>query len=82
MEANEGANLLLKKKYNLHASPAVKAAANRTLGRTGEKMPQDPLARIQNYLDRLDKIITTSPLEGNPRFDRKARNLDRLESSV
>jgi len=35
----------------------VKAAAKRTLGRTGEKVPQKPASQIQNYLDRFKEII-------------------------
>lgn len=46
----------LKEKYNLHASPEVEKAAKRTQKRTGEKVPQDPEARIQNYLNRLERL--------------------------
>lgn len=49
-------NQLLKNKYNLHKSPEVEAAAQRTRERTGEKVPQDSLLRIQNYLDRFHEI--------------------------
>lgn len=47
----------LKEKYNLHTSPEVEKAAKRTEKRTGEKVPQDPASRIQNYLDRLERLI-------------------------
>ena len=47
----------LKNKYNLHNSPEVESAANRTEARTGEELPQDPEDRIQNYLDRFTEII-------------------------
>jgi len=47
----------LKNKYNLHTAPEVDAAAKRAEKRTGEKVSQDPQARIQNYLDRLEKLI-------------------------
>jgi hypothetical protein len=56
MENQEASNLLLKKKYNLHNSPEVKEAAKRTQIHTGEKIPQDPLANIQNYLSRFGEI--------------------------
>lgn len=57
MEVSEAANQLLKKKYDLHKSPEVENAANRTRAHTGEKVPQDPLSRIQNYLNRFHEII-------------------------
>jgi hypothetical protein len=47
----------LKKKYNLHNTPEVKAASARTQKRTGEKVPQKPDAQIQNYLDRFKEIL-------------------------
>ena len=46
----------LKKKYDLHNAPEVKQQAERTEARSGEKVPQDPSARIQNYLDRFKEI--------------------------
>ena len=56
----------LKEKYNLHKSPEVERAAERTkqrsrirnasAGQAGEKVPQSPDARIQNYLDRLERL--------------------------
>lgn len=56
MENTDATNQLLKGKYDLHKSPEVNAAAKRTLGRTGEKVPQHPLSRIQNYLSRFGEI--------------------------
>ncbi|MES3031778.1 MAG: hypothetical protein V4699_00855 [Patescibacteria group bacterium] len=48
----------LKQKYNnLHNSSEVKSATFRRQKRTGEKVPQDPTAQIQNYLDRLELIL-------------------------
>lgn len=47
----------LKQKYDLHNTPEVKSAAKRTEKRIGEKVPPDPEAQIQNYLDRLEKLI-------------------------
>ena len=52
----ENPNLFLKKKYVLHNAPEVKLQAERTEARTGEKVPQDPSSRIQNYLDRFKEI--------------------------
>ena len=56
MEGEGDSTQLLKKKYNLHASPEAGAAAKRTFGRTGERVPQDPLANIANYLNRFREI--------------------------
>ena len=47
----------LKEKYGLHNAPEVASAAKRTEARTGEKVPQDPTERIQNYLDRLERLV-------------------------
>jgi hypothetical protein len=57
MEGSEASNQLLKNKYNLHTSPEVGVAAKRTQMRTGEKVPQNPLDRIQNYLNRFHDIL-------------------------
>lgn len=46
----------LRQKYNLHNAPEVKRAAKRAEARTGEKLTQDPAIRIQNYLDRLERL--------------------------
>src|SRR3990167_1883164 len=46
----------LKEKYGLHKSSEVEKAAERTKQRTGEKVPQNPDARIQNYLDRMERL--------------------------
>lgn len=66
----------LKKKYDLHNAPEVKKAAKRTEERTllrgasdgqaGEKVSQDPEARIKNYLDRLEKLVL-DPNKEQPR---------------
>ncbi|HKC15048.1 MAG TPA: hypothetical protein VKC89_03765 [Patescibacteria group bacterium] len=56
METGEAQNLLLKRKYDLHNSPEVKSAAKRTKAKSGEKVSQDPLLLIQNYLDRFKEI--------------------------
>ena len=47
----------LKQKYGLHNVPEVESAAKRTERRTGEKVPQNPEARIQNYLERFKEIV-------------------------
>jgi hypothetical protein len=60
MESSEGSTSsaqLLKNKYNLHDSTEVKTAALRTQQRTGERVAQNPLNRIQNYLYRFHEII-------------------------
>lgn len=49
-------NGFLKDKYNLHNAPEVESAAKRTEKRTGEKVPKNPEARIENYLDRLERL--------------------------
>jgi len=46
----------LKEKYGLHNAPEVEKAAKRTEQHTGEKVPQNPDARIENYLDRLEQL--------------------------
>ena len=40
----------------MHKSPEVEKTAERTRQHTGEKVPQSPDARIQNYLDRLERL--------------------------
>lgn len=67
MESSEVTNQLLKKKYDLHKSPEVENAAKRTRMRTGEKVPQDPLAQIQNYLDRFHEITDRTDPEKRER---------------
>ena len=46
----------LREKYHLHATPEVESAARRTRTRIGEKVSQKPAERIQNYLDRLERL--------------------------
>jgi hypothetical protein len=46
----------LKKKYDLHNAEEVEEQAERTEALTGEKVPQDPASRIQNYLDRFNDL--------------------------
>ncbi len=72
----------LKDRYNLHATPEVGQAANRTRIRTHEKVPQDPNSQIQNYLDRLANVFNPPALEGHPDFDRQGRNLDMLKPII
>ncbi|MDO8561102.1 MAG: hypothetical protein Q7R91_02720 [bacterium] len=72
----------LKEKYGLHKSQEVERAAERTEQRTGEKVPQDPEARIQNYLDRLQNIINPPKLEGHSGFDRRERNLEMIKRGL
>lgn len=47
----------LKKKYDLHASPEAEEQAERTEFLKGEKVPQEPAARISNYLKRFEDIL-------------------------
>lgn len=47
----------LKKKYDLHKAPEVEEQAERTEAKSGEKVPQDPASRIQNYLNRFEGIL-------------------------
>jgi len=70
------------KKYDLHNAPEVEQAVKRAEQRTGEKVPQNPADRIQNYLDRLKDIIDPPELEGRPDFDRKERNISLLKNSL
>ena len=56
MEATDVSAQLLKNKWDLHKSPEVEEAARRTRGLTGERVPQDPFIRIQNYLTRFHEI--------------------------
>ena len=52
----------LKQKYDLHNAPEVEQAAGRTEMRTGERVPQNPQDRIQNYLDRFKQIVEREDL--------------------
>ena len=72
----------LKQKYNLQNAPEVKRAAERAERRAGEKIPSDPEARIQNYLDRLKNIISPPKLKGREDFDRRERNLSWLKNML
>lgn len=55
-EGSEGLEFL-KQKYNLHNTPEVVSATKRTEARTGERVSQNSLLRIDNYLDRFRKIV-------------------------
>lgn len=72
----------LKKKYDLHNSPEVESAVEHEERKTGEKLPNDPEARIEAYLDRLQNIIEPAKLEGHPNFDRKERNLELVKGML
>jgi len=52
----EASTQLLKQKYDLHKAPEVDSAARRSEARTGDRVPQNPLDRIQNYLNRFREI--------------------------
>jgi len=47
----------LKRRFDLHKSAEVAAAAKRTKLKDGEKVSQKPEVQIQNYLNRFKKII-------------------------
>ncbi|MCD8507929.1 MAG: hypothetical protein LRY42_00805 [Candidatus Pacebacteria bacterium] len=54
----------LKQKYgNLHKSPEVQSAAERTEKRTGESVSENPEVRIQNYLNRFNEILNRTDKE-------------------
>jgi len=46
----------LKQKYDLHNAPEVEQATKNTEIRTGEQISQNPDDRIQNYLNRLERL--------------------------
>lgn len=48
---------LLQELFHLNASEEVTAAARRTQVQTGEEKITDPEARIQNYFDRLHRLL-------------------------
>ncbi|KXK08872.1 MAG: hypothetical protein UZ21_OP11001000430 [Microgenomates bacterium OLB22] len=56
MEDSADGAQFLKRKYDFHNAPEVDQAVRRTFMRTGERVPQDPLLRIQNYLSRFTEI--------------------------
>lgn len=47
----------LKNKYDLHNTEEVKSAAERTEIHRGEKVPQNTIDQIGNYLDRFNEIL-------------------------
>jgi len=47
----------LKKKYDLHNAPEVEHTVKRVQKQTKEKISQDPEAKIQAYLNRLEKLV-------------------------
>jgi hypothetical protein len=78
MEGKDAGSLLLKNKWDLHKSPEVNAAAKRTQSITGERVPQDSLLRIQNYLDRFHEITDrTDPADREHGIDAGKRILYR-----
>ena len=79
---NETGSDFLKEKYDLHNSDEVESAVLRIESKTKEKVPKNPDARIQNYLDRLSRVINPPELEGHPDFDRQGRNLSILKNAM
>ncbi len=83
MESSEASSKLLKNKYELHKTPGVSAAALGQERRTGEKVPQDPLARIDNYLSwwhqRLTPDLQEEGQQDHPGQAKGERNLERVK---
>lgn len=75
MESSEATTRLLKNKYELHKSQEVEIAARRAQTRTGEKVAQDPLSRIQNYLDRFHEITDRTDADDRDRGIDAAKRL-------
>ena len=73
MEGSESSNQLLKNKYDLHKTQGVDAAALGHERKTGERVPQDPLARIENFLSLWHERLTP-----DTDYPRAARNLERI----
>lgn len=77
-ESTVATNQLLKNKWDLHKSPEVEAAARRSQAVTGERVPQDPMLRIQNYLTRFHEITDRQdPAEREHGIDAAKRLLHR-----
>lgn len=72
----------LKEKYDFHNSPEVESAVEHAERKTGERLPNDPEARIEAYLSRLQNIIEPAKLEGHENFDRKERNLEMVKTML
>ncbi|MBI2596039.1 hypothetical protein HYW46_04890 [Candidatus Daviesbacteria bacterium] len=83
MSENNTGPEFLQQKYQLNKDPGVIASAQRREQQTGEKVDQgDFQTRIQNYLDRLRRIINPPKLEGHDGFDRKERNLAMIKEAL
>lgn len=61
----------LKKKYDLHNAPEVESAARKTKRQAGESLPKDADLRIQNYLDRLERLALDPEKEQPSSGERK-----------
>lgn len=71
----------LKQKYDLHNSPEVESAANRTEHRTGETLPQDTDSQIQNYLDRISEYFErTKEMKSSERSEKQERYADKFKN--
>ncbi len=80
MPESAGPKFLDKKYSSLRTSSEVQSAAKHNYLHIGENLAQNnPSARIQNFLDRLNSLINPPSLEDYPDFDRKKRNLDILK---
>lgn len=56
MNENRAGVTFLKDTFDLHNSQWVQSAAKRS----GKRLPQNPLIRIQNYLNRFNEVISSS----------------------
>lgn len=71
----------LKQKYDLHNSPEVESAANRTEHRTGEALPQDTDSQIQNYLTRISEYFDrVKEMEGKESPEKQKRYADKFKN--
>ncbi len=66
----------------LQKSGEVEKAVQRKKSKTGEKTPNDPSARIDTYLDRIENIFNPPPLEGHEKFDRMERNRELMRKPL
>lgn len=81
--SSENPSFLHQKFAGLNTSPEVESAARRSKRQSRKELPpQQPEARIQNYLERLKAVLSPSPSETDPDFDRRSRNMEMLKRSL
>ena len=64
------------KNPELQTSPEVQRAVERQEQRTGESVPNDPTARIEAYMDRLENIFL------NPDTEKRERNIEMFRDKI